>query len=337
MVKSILEKLRETGYCTDEELQELILYVNKGLDISQRTLDDGRELEVVCYRDAFDCDITIDGVLREHVPYLMFLLWDFHKEGSFTGKDYTVGCPKIDEFNVGVVVRYNRVACEVYTKNNVLCRNWKKDSLRYGTLRCTVYSKFTPEHYGVLDMPQAMKCKLAVQDYTFVSKKNDEAVYNILNFTEDLLNFEITRGGRSKWVTLQEARYLLQVGQDFEPMSIFVEEDDSLKDVVSVSLKQNKDVDEHCDLDIELEEEQVEEVSDDEFLEDDIVVVQMEYDRSKEDLAFYNSLRLGEFYTTKTGEKVILTGKFGEYGINCIVIGKGRRSMSASELERGDD
>ena len=219
MVEEIVDCLLKTGYCTDEEMIELIENCREYAENNrERILPDKRHLKLVKGTSNYYCTVALEGEIIENVPYLSYLLWDFRKlPRVLHGLDMRVGYYKVTDGGSGVIIRNTgrslNTNVDVLTNIGLVIRNWMLDSFRYSDLCFLKDSCVVFEEYMEVDMNMNKRMTLTNLStlLSSICNKTGDIVYKLRWIKKDTNGAKLSYNGLSGWFTIDEVRTLKDI------------------------------------------------------------------------------------------------------------------------------
>lgn len=322
MVESILEKLRSTGTCTDDELDIVVNFGIKEKSILQRVLPNGVVVKVLEFVDDFYCNIEIGGKVYENVPYFTFLLWDFHKLGrSVKSCEMSVGFSRKAQYGGGVILRGNLGSfynnCDVITDNNILLLNWTYDKLRFTKFAYVALRKFE-NTYRTLNLDLVQEGKLrCIGDEILIRSKS--VGLKVLDFNEDLSKISL-RYKDSEFCCSFEEVLGIHAG------------DKKLLEELSSGRKQSNDKESEA-TEVSAYTDEIT-IKEEHILDEGTIVIEQDF--GSEPIISIEDIKLGGRYQLDSGEIAVVTAVVGDK-LNCITYNGVLRTISVSSITSEED
>ena len=317
MVESILEKLRSTGTCTDDELDIVVNFGIKEKSILQRVLPNGVVVKVLEFVDDFYCNIEIGGKVYENVPYFTFLLWDFHKLGrSVKSCEMRVGYSRKAQYGGGVILRGNLGSfynnCDVITDNNILLLNWTYDKLRFSKFASVTLRKFE-NTYRTLNLDLVQEGKLrCIGDEILIRSKS--VGLKVLDFNEDLSKISLRYKDKEFCCSFEE---VLDIHAG----------DKKLLEELSRGKKQSKDKENEA-TEVPTYTDEIT-IKEEHILDEGTIVIEQDF--GSEPIISIEDVKLGGRYQLDSGEIAVVTAVVGDK-LNCITYNGVLRTISVSSI-----
>lgn len=317
MVESILEKLRSTGTCTDDELDIVVNFGIKEKSILQRVLPNGVVVKVLEFVDSFYCNIEIGGKVYENVPYFTFLLWDFHKLGrSVKSCEMRVGYSRKAQYGGGVILRGNLGSfynnCDVITNNNILLLNWTYDKLRFSKFAYVALRKFE-NTYRTLNLDLVQEGKLrCIGDEILIRSKS--VGLKVLDFNEDLSKISLRYKDNEFCCSFEE---VLDIHAG----------DKKLLEELSSGRKQSRDKENEA-TEVPTYTDEIT-IKEEHILDEGTIVIEQDF--GNEPIISIEDVKLGGRYQLDSGEIAVVTAVVGD-NLNCITYNGVLRTISVSSI-----
>lgn len=317
MVESILEKLRSTGTCTDDELDIVVNFGIKEKSILQRVLPNGVVVKVLEFVDSFYCNIEIGGKVYENVPYFTFLLWDFHKLGrSVKSCEMRVGFSRKAQYGGGVILRGNLGSfynnCDVITNNNILLLNWTYDKLRFSKFASVTLRKFE-NTYRTLNLDLVQEGKLrCIGDEILIRSKS--VGLKVLDFNEDLSKISLCYKDNEFCCSFEEV------------LDIHAGDKKLLEELSSGRKQSNNKESEATEVPTYTDEITIKE---EHILDEGTIVIEQDF--GSEPIISIEDVKLGGRYHLDSGEIAVVTAVVGDK-LNCITFDGVLRTISVSSI-----